>query len=106
MRTPEIFWPACAHIKATKTKFKVISNFQIFLLKTFLIYFNVRVSRSELKLKQTAVTNLMVVTAMSTSEARAKLLELDSRRKSLEEELKLVSHVFLVRILVWLFQQR
>ena len=82
------------------------SNFQIFLLKTFLIYFNVRVSRSELKLKQTAVTNLMVVTAMSTSEARAKLLELDSRRKSLEEELKLVSHVFLVRILVWLFQQR
>ena len=95
MRTPEIFWPACAHIKATKTKFKVISsNFQIFLLKTFLIYFNVRVSRSELKLKQTAVTNLMVVTAMSTSEARAKLLELDSRRKSLEEELKLVSQVF------------
>ena len=102
MRTPEIFWPACAHIKATKTKFKVISNFQIFLLKTFLIYFNVRVSRSELKLLQT-VTILMVVTAMSTSEARAKLLELDSRRKSLEEELKLVSHV---RILVWLFQQR
>ena len=92
MRTPEIFWPACAHIKATKTKFKVISNFQIFLLKTFLIYY-VRVSRSELKLIQT-VTNLMVVTAMSTSEARAKLLELDSRRKSLEEELKLVSQVF------------
>ena len=39
-------------------------------------------------------TKLMVVAAMSTSEARAKLLELDSRRKSLEEELKLVSQVF------------